>query len=81
MATRQGSNRARPQYPRRLTAWEDGPGGVSATALSATGSGFLGNAVVANLDGITAIRIRGQLDIIGTLATAAGDGFQGALGS
>ena len=65
---------------RRKTAWEVGPGGIALTALTSTGSTILGAGVQATLDGTTTVRIRGELLMFLTSATAASDGFVGAFG-
>ena len=81
MAPHRGSFRGRGlSIPRRLTSWEEGPGGVAATAFSSTGSLFLGSAVAPLTAGLTIVRIRGRFTIFLGLVTAAGDGFQGAMG-
>ena len=66
--------------PKRLTSWEEGPGGTAALGLSASTIQFLGAALTPTQDGLTQIRLRGRLSWFLTLATSAGDGFQGAFG-
>ncbi len=84
MALRRGgtSQRTFARGPRRKTSWELGPGGTATTSVSASVAGFLGSAVslVSGVAATTVVRIRGQFDIYMTLATAANDGFQGAIG-
>ena len=63
---------------RRLTAWELGTGGSGATAISSTGSTFIGAALGATVDGLTVIRIRGFWSVRLTLATSSLDGMTGA---
>ena len=65
---------------RRRSSWEEGPGGTALTPLSASSVAFVGSAVQAAIPGITVVRIRGFLSWYLTLATSAGDGFQGAFG-
>jgi len=69
--------------PRRKTSWEVGPQttttggtvGISATAvlLAGTGAGILS-------DGVTLVRLRGNLNVFLTACDAAGNGFHGAFG-
>ena len=81
MAHSRGSSRGRVLQPqRRKTSWEPGPGGTAITALSGTGSQFVGSAVVPIIPGLTAVRLRGRLSWFLKLATAVDDGFQGAFG-
>jgi len=53
---------------------------VAVTALSATANQFVGSAINPLTDGLTVVRLRGRFSIYLTLATAVGDGFQGAFG-
>ena len=68
---------------RRLTSWEDGPGG---TTVSATQTGpnsfFLGSGVslVAGVAKLTVVRIRGEALFQLATADALGSGFSGAFG-
>ena len=75
---RRGSFPVRGQ--RRLTAWNDGTGGTTTTAISGNGSTFVGSAFQAVSEGLTLIRIRGYFDTRLTLATSANDGFHWAFG-
>jgi len=77
-----GSSQGRSiRSPRRRSSWEAGPGGTAALGLTgAATTSFIGSAVSPTTPGVTAVRLRGQIDFMLTLATAAGDGFQGAVG-
>ena len=66
--------------PRRRTSWGLGPGGSGVTAISGSSVGFLGSAIIPDSEGLTLARLRGRLSGVLTAATAAGDGFQGAVG-
>ena len=65
---------------RRKTAWDLGPGGTAATAVTDGTAAFLGLGGTPIIPGLTLIRTRGTLQIFQTLATGAGDGFHGAVG-
>ncbi len=67
-------------HSRRKTSWNEGPGGTTPTQFTSTGEAILGGGVAANLDGVTVIRIRGQLDFFLTSVAAAIEGFHGAFG-
>jgi len=64
---------------RRLTAWTEGPGGSVPVGLSASGSAILGAGVTPNVEGLTIVRTRGDVEIVLRLAGAA-EGFTGAIG-
>ena len=68
------------QSLRRKTAWSQGPGGTTNTPITANGSTFLGSSVVATVEGVTVIRIRGELLMYLSLATSSNDGYRGAVG-
>jgi len=79
VAIRRGSSRARvPQ--RRRNSWEEGPGSTTGLGVSGSTIQFLGSALQPTLDGLTLARLRGRFSWFLTLATSAGDGFQGAFG-
>ncbi len=83
MARSQGRTFAR-RSPPRQTGWGVGPksnplGAISST-FSATGSQLGGLVAVPTIDGITIIRLRGEFLFKLLTATAAGDGFFGAVG-
>ena len=63
---------------RRRRGWSAGPGGTAGVTQSGSGAVFLG--AVANLlsDGHTLARLRGRFAAFLPVASAAGDGFQGA---
>jgi len=63
---------------RRLTSWEEGPGGVTITQLVNAGVSFLGSVVQPTQDGLTIIRTRGQFTA--RLVVPSSDGFIGAIG-
>jgi len=65
---------------RRRRGWSDGPGGTGVTTFTASAHTILGSGAVSLLDGQTIARIRGALAITMVSATAAGDGFSGAIG-
>ena len=68
---------------RRLTSWQVGPEtGVDGAGqfLSASSSVLATTGIVAALDGLTLIRIRGDLSLFLTAATSVLDGFHGAFG-
>ncbi len=65
---------------RRLTSWEEGVGGTTATAISAASVGFLGSVANPTEDGLTMIRVRGLLNVSVQSASAAADGMLGAFG-
>jgi len=69
-----------PTRQRRLTAWDAGPGGTAVTSISSTAATFLGSAITATVEGITAIRIRGKFWATLTSTAAAQDAFIGAFG-
>ena len=78
MPTRRGFSRGHPS--RRQTAWELGPGGDSVTAISTTSSTILGAGSAAVIDGLTIVRIRGNLSILCDSVSAIQDGYHGAVG-
>jgi len=76
-----GSSRGRTLPARRKTFWAAGPGGSTTTQISAaSGSAFIGSANAANVDGLTVVRIRGELLMYLSAAGSAQDGFTGAFG-
>ncbi len=81
MARRRGfSQTVQLRSPRRQTAWALGPGGTAAEATSVGGSQLIGSGVAPNIEGLTMIRIRGELMSYLLLATTALDGFECAFG-
>ena len=65
---------------RRATAWSAGPGSSVLTSISTSSSGFLGASIQGTEQGLTMIRIRGQLNAALDVFTSVGDGYQGAVG-
>ena len=67
--------------PRRKISWEDGPGGTglqtqiasSVSLLVSTGTGIL-------VDGLTLVRLRGQLTMSMAISSASGQSLTGAFG-
>ena len=81
MATRsRGSFRGRTTSAKRRTSWELGPGGVTETQVTTTGSVFLGSVATPLLDGLTLARIRGRFQAVIVAASAVGSGMIGAFG-
>ena len=78
MAQRRDFHRVRSQ--RRLTVWDAGVGGTGKTSVTSLTPQFMGSALVPLVEGLTIIRLRGELLIQLTLATAAKDGMAGAVG-
>ena len=75
-----GASRSLGRFLRRKTSWDSGPGGTTIGVLSAGGLGVIGSVQQATTDGLTLVRLRGQLTMWLQAATAAGDGFTGAFG-
>jgi len=65
---------------KRKVSWNVGPGGTTLTQVVASGSVIVGAIVNTIVDGITCVRLRGQLTFYLSAATAADDGFSGAFG-
>ena len=80
MARQRGFPLVRGRTSRRQTSWGFGPGGTAVTAFSAGTTAFVGSSLVPVQEGMTIVRLRGRLSVFLTLATAVGDGFQGAFG-
>ena len=79
MARRRGfSHRSQGFRPSR--DWGDGVGSQSSLSLSASGNAFLGAGVVTTTSEVTLLRTRGLFTAKIITATAAGDGFFGAIG-
>ena len=70
----------RGRSPRRQTAWEQGPGGSTATGLTGSNTQIVGSGIAALVDGLTVVRIRGSFEAILTSAVSALDGFHAVLG-
>ena len=65
---------------RRKSAWEEGPGAVGQTGVSANTSFILGAGAQAQVDGLTLVRLRGELLFYLSAAGTTLDGFSGAFG-
>ena len=59
---------------RRKTAWGVGPRGRTA-GITAAGNTLFATAAAVVLEAITLVRTRGELTVVGTVATALDDGF------
>ena len=77
---RRGSRQGRAISLRRKTAWIVGPGGTSSTTISSSSSVFLGSAVQPTTEGLTVVRIRGELVAYLFASSAVAGGFTGAFG-
>jgi len=75
--SRQGRFRSQ---ARRKTSWSVGPGSSAITQISTTTASLVGLGAVPLIEGVTVVRIRGELVIGLVSATAVGDGFIGAFG-
>ena len=80
MASRRGSFRPRQGATRRRSAWTEGAGGQTNTQAAATFTNILGGGVITSSGEVTIVRTRGELTIGLSAATAALDGFSGAVG-
>jgi len=79
--TRRGSFRGHPSYRRRQPAWEAGVGQTGVQNQISASTAVIGAAAVQpTTDGLTLIRTRGRLQMFLSAATAALDGFTGAVG-
>ncbi len=65
---------------RRKSAWELGPGNQTQFTISSSQSLIIGAGVSPVVDGLTVVRLRGELLMYLSLATASLDGFSGAFG-
>jgi len=84
VARRRGSFSPRSSGQRRLTAWEIGPASGSTDGAPETvvtsGAVVMTNAVIAVADGLTIVRVRGEVSAFLSLASADQVGFHGAVG-
>ena len=80
MAPRRGFPRVGNRSTRRLTSWEAGVGGGAPITESATVTRFLGSALAFSQDGLTLVRTRGLFSANLTAASAAANGYHGAVG-
>jgi len=73
--------RGRLSSTKRPVSWGVGPGGTAVNTITGSVSLILGSQLVLTRSlQSTLMRIRGQCDVVLQLATALGDGFQGAMG-
>jgi len=77
--TARGFRQDRLRAPRRLTGWDEGPGGTALTTISDSLATILGSGFSFLLDGLTIVRIRGSIQVFLT-SGAANSGFHCALG-
>ena len=75
---RQGRSVSRPA--RRKSVWGLGPGSTDALSLIASSASIVGSGVAPISDGLTVVRIRGELLLSLENAVTALDGFRGAFG-
>jgi len=76
-----GSFRGRPAPARRISSWDLGPGGTGAqTQLSGSIVSIVNAAITPTEDGLTVVRIRGELSMYLSSADVAQSGFSGAFG-
>ena len=80
MAPHRGSFPARSRSLRRKTSWALGPGGTSVLVITASQSSILGAGSQPLVDGLTMVRLRGELLLRLSLASAVTGGFTGAFG-
>ena len=83
MAPRQGFRPRSRISSRRKTSWAIGPSSVSngnSQSISVAGKLLLSGGAAIGLDGLTDVRLRGELNIWLESATAAANGFFGAFG-
>jgi len=78
--TQTGFRQGRPRIPRRLTGWEEGPGGSTLSTVSDSIATILGSGTAYLQDGLTLVRLRGYFRMFLTTAGAA-EGFHCALGA
>ena len=77
---RRGFSRGAFRSPARKTSWELGPGGGAQQASSASEAIIVGAGVVAVEDGMTLVRLRGELLLYLRGAATIAGGFRGAFG-
>jgi len=83
MALRSRSGSFRGRTPKRITAWEQGPGSTLKTTISAaTPSAVLGFGIQPLVEGLTIVRLRGAMQCFMNLENVmtVGEGFHCALG-
>ena len=80
MAHARGLTRRGTEPSRRRRSWAVGPGGTVVTAITASGSGFIGFGVSMVLEGLTIVRIRGEVLVTLDSVSGAGSSLVGAFG-
>ena len=81
MAQSRRSSRGFPgRSARRRVGWDIGPGDTGIASIGATGRAILGSGAQVLEDGLTVVRIRGDVLMYLSAFTAQNDGFDGALG-
>ena len=76
-----GSSRANVvRSPKRSSFWNEGPGGITAQAFTASTTIVLGLGQTPLIPGLTIVRTRGFLEIVLEAASAIGEGMAGAFG-
>ena len=80
MAGRRGFQHRSPRSSGLSRDWGLGPGGVAQQTITASGVVILGSGVTSTGAALTLMRTRGLLHLYLTSATAAGDGYTGAMG-
>ena len=81
MAQSRGRSQLRQFLQRRRKGWEEGPGQTATqTAITTNTPLLLASGAQVLEDGLTVLRIRGQLDVWLSAASAAINGFGGAFG-
>ena len=65
---------------RRQSSWQVGPGGTTSVTVATSTTTILGSVANATEDGLTVVRIRGELLVMLLTSNAAGNGFSGAFG-
>ena len=78
--TARGFRSDRLRGPRRLTGWEEGPGGSTVTVFTDSLAAALGSVLTVLQDGLTIVRLRGSLQAFLTVGGDPG-GFHCALGA
>ena len=74
--SRRGFNQGR----RRQTGWELGPGSDTVTTMTSETTSIIGAGIAPTIDGLTAVRTYGLLELILKTSNTIGGGVQGAAG-
>ncbi len=80
MARSRGRPHLRVGGSRRESSWSEGPGDSTPGSITASGTAILGLGAVAVEDGLTIVRTRGLLTLVGNVFTTVGDAMVGAFG-